>query len=121
MASERQIAANQANAKRSTGPQTEAGKLKSSRNAFKHGLSRPLLRPSSNLSDDRLSPDLTDIARSQLELSRIRRVRTELIAALLQVPDPHLIKQLRGLGRYERAARAKRKKAMPSPQTKVGV
>jgi len=121
MASERQIAANQANAKRSTGPRTATGKLRSSRNAFKHGLSRPLSGPSSNLSDDRLSSDLTDIARSQLELSRIQRVRTELIAALLQVPDPQLIKQLRGLGRYERAARAKRKKAIPSPQTKLGV
>ena len=42
MASEKQIAANRANAKRSTGPKTLAGKLRSSRNAFRHRLSGPL-------------------------------------------------------------------------------
>jgi hypothetical protein len=41
LASEKQIAANRANAKRCTGPKTAAGKQNSSRNAFKHGLSRP--------------------------------------------------------------------------------
>ena len=39
MATERQIRANRANAQRSTGPRTAAGKLKSSRNAYRHGLS----------------------------------------------------------------------------------
>ena len=39
MATEKQIAANRANAKRSTGPKTAAGRAKSSRNAYRHGLS----------------------------------------------------------------------------------
>lgn len=39
MASDRQIAANRENAKRSTGPRSEAGKARSARNALKHGLS----------------------------------------------------------------------------------
>ena len=38
MASEAQIAANRANAQRSTGPRTEEGKEKSARNALNHGL-----------------------------------------------------------------------------------
>jgi len=38
MASERQIAANRLNAQQSTGPRTDAGKRRSRRNAFKHGL-----------------------------------------------------------------------------------
>ena len=38
MASERQIAANRLNAQKSTGPRTDAGKRRSRRNAFKHGL-----------------------------------------------------------------------------------
>ena len=41
MATEKQIAANRANAKHSTGPRTAAGKLKSSRNTYRHGLSGP--------------------------------------------------------------------------------
>ena len=42
MASAKQIAANRANAQRSTGPKTAWGKIKSSRNSFRHGLSWPL-------------------------------------------------------------------------------
>ena len=36
--SERQLAANRANALRSTGPQPPEGKAKSARNALKHGI-----------------------------------------------------------------------------------
>jgi hypothetical protein len=42
MASEKQISANRANAKKSTGPRTMAGRAKSSRNAYRHGLSVPM-------------------------------------------------------------------------------
>lgn len=38
MATDRQIAANRRNAKKSTGPRTLQGKLQSRRNAFRHGL-----------------------------------------------------------------------------------
>ena len=38
MISERKLAANRLNAARSTGPRTQAGKLRSCRNALKHGL-----------------------------------------------------------------------------------
>jgi hypothetical protein len=38
MATERQIVANRRNALNSTGPQTAAGKRRSRRNAFRHGL-----------------------------------------------------------------------------------
>jgi hypothetical protein len=44
--SEKKLAANRANAQRSTGPKTTGGKVKSSRNSYKHGLcSQHLFRP----------------------------------------------------------------------------
>lgn len=44
MTTERQIASNRINARRARGPKTKKGKLRSSKNSFKHGLSLPLLR-----------------------------------------------------------------------------
>ena len=38
MASERQIAANRRNARKSTGPRSGAGRKRASRNAYRHGL-----------------------------------------------------------------------------------
>ncbi len=43
MASERQIVANRVNAKKSTGPKTDAGKQRSRRNAIRHGLSAEII------------------------------------------------------------------------------
>lgn len=42
MASERQVAANRRNAQKSTGPKTALGKKRSSKNAYRHGLSLPM-------------------------------------------------------------------------------
>jgi len=49
MATPAQIAANQANSQKSTGPTSPAGKARSSRNSFKHGLySKDLVLPNEN-------------------------------------------------------------------------
>jgi hypothetical protein len=45
MATEKQIAANRRNAQKSTGPQTEAGKARSSKNAVRYGIYADLLAP----------------------------------------------------------------------------
>jgi hypothetical protein len=42
MASERQRAANRANARNSTGPRSASGKKRASCNALKHGLNTPM-------------------------------------------------------------------------------
>ena len=94
MATEKQIAANRENAKRSTGPKTMAGRLKSSRNAYRHGFSSPLpFDPATLAKVDAFAHALagkeaneaslisaSDFAEAQLELSRIRATRTALIA-----------------------------------------
>ena len=55
MASERQIAANRENARRSSGPRSSAGKRRSSGNALRHGLSRII--------NDRGGADIEALAR----------------------------------------------------------
>ncbi|MGY4478386.1 hypothetical protein ACVILL_005800 [Bradyrhizobium sp. USDA 3364] len=123
MASERQIEANRNNARRSTGPKTGQGKARSSRNALRHGLSRPdahdgaVYEASRRVLLDQLaqeSPSIepTDIASAQLELARVRAVRHALLAAYLAAPDATLAKRLWGLARYERAAFARQKRMM---------
>jgi hypothetical protein len=126
MASTKQIAANRANAKRSTGPNTKRGRLQSSRNAFQHGLSGPLNMDEATLSTieaiARLLLDKFDrgqeslaakqFAETQLELLRVRCVRNELMISLSAQPySLGRLKQMLSLDRYERCALSKRKKA----------
>jgi hypothetical protein len=58
MANERQIAANRRKAKKSTGPQTDGGKKRAGRNAFRHGLAARM-----SLSDT-VANQLEELARS---------------------------------------------------------
>jgi hypothetical protein len=129
MASEKQIATNLANAKRSTGPKTAAGKLRSSRNAFRHGLSRPLPSdPATWAKIDRIADEVAGeqasdhqkaaaqgFARAQVELLRIQSIRSERLAKL-DLNDgtggnmPGL-KRLASLDRYERYALTKRRRS----------
>jgi hypothetical protein len=125
MATERQIAANRANARRSTGPKTLAGKMSSSRNAYRHGLSCPLpLDPEKvdaialalagdSVDEERLA-EASEVARAQLELMSIRSVRAEMIASAkndLLANDTLKLRRLAALDRYERYARTKRRRA----------
>jgi hypothetical protein len=92
MASERQIAANRRNARASTGPRSPSGKKRASQNAFRHGLTTPLAsaaiaRAVATLAGqiagdraDHIARELAhDAAAAELELARVRRVRTALI------------------------------------------
>ena len=125
MATERQIAANRANARRSTGPKTLAGKMSSSRNAYRHGLSCPLpldpekveaiaLALAGDGVDEQRLAAASEVARAQLELLRIRSVRTQLITSVkidLLAIDTLKLRRLAALDRYERYARTKRRRA----------
>lgn len=128
MATEKQIAANRANAKRSTGPKTAAGKQKSSRNAFRHGLtqSEPADSPSvarletlvEALAADQPVRSIAaarEFAFAQARLLRIRAIRAEQWAKINFSDDPELVtanlKRLASLDRLERYANTKRRRA----------
>ncbi|PWT90322.1 MAG: hypothetical protein C5B56_05600 [Proteobacteria bacterium] len=87
MPSERQIAANRANARKSSGPRSASGKKRASRNAIKHGLNTPisgaavareieaLARQIAGDPKDRARMALArEAAEAQLELARVQRV-----------------------------------------------
>jgi len=109
---------------RKTGPRTRAGKAKVARNARRHGLSLPVL------ADPALAPEVAALARAiagdgagaarraaaariaeaQVDLVRVRRLRTELMAAVLAGREP--ITRLARIDRYERRAFSRRKFAI---------
>jgi hypothetical protein len=125
MASEKQIAANRANAKRSTGPRSALGKLRSSRNAVRHGLSCPLPLDATSGearaiahslvadgADDQQQLAASELAAAQLELLRIRAERGRLLASIDPASsDAVELKRLVALDRYERLAHTRRRRA----------
>jgi len=126
MATEKQIRANRENAKRSTGPKSLAGRLRSSRNALRHGLSIPaangrpagtqayglaeLLTPVGASQLQRLAA--LEMAQAQAQLLRVAAVRKALLAKLdLQSPSLEQVRRLAALERYERRALGHRLRA----------
>jgi hypothetical protein len=96
MATERQIAANQRNARKSTGPRTRAGKKRASRNSYRHGLSygvaaaaqctkkvEALAQKIAGRGADAVTLEMTrSVARAEFELAQIRRIKVALIARM---------------------------------------
>ena len=92
MVSERKLAANRRNAKKSTGPKSVSGKKRSSGNALRHGLSVPISKVGSQVQLKELARHFAGgignvrifvlaetAAVAQLELERVRRVKAALI------------------------------------------
>ena len=126
MATDKQIAANRANCKRSTGPKTAAGQSKSSRNAFRHGLSLPLSAdPQTQANIEALAEAVAgdsataeqlgaakEFAAAHLDLTRNRNLCAQVTSKLSTQPiDPQFVRRLCGFDRYERRAWSKRKYA----------
>jgi hypothetical protein len=132
MASERQIAANRNNAKKSTGPRSEAGRAASHRNARRHGLAidigtDPAFHDdieklanmlSFSIGIQKVSEHAREAAGAELDLLRIRKIRAWLFETLyfadttapdgLAEPNDKLAK----LERYEHRAFSRRKRAL---------
>ena len=93
MASERQIAANRRNARKSTGPRSGAGKKRASRNAYRHGLTLSITSSAAvvkqldklvrkivgNSEDAILLERARALAQAELDLARVRRAKIALI------------------------------------------
>jgi hypothetical protein len=127
MASERQMAANRANAKSSSGPKSRHGKARSRENAFRHGLSIgsrniPGFQKDVMLVARALSPEGQEIsyaalvaAEAEVDLLRIRKCRASLIDAFRDRDEAlieNLVQVIGTFDRYERRAYAKRNKAL---------
>jgi hypothetical protein len=87
MPSERQIAANRANARKSSGPRSASGKKRASRNALKRGLNTPITGAAVAREIEALARQIAgdpkdrarmaaarDAAAAQLDLARVQRV-----------------------------------------------
>ena len=126
MATDKQIAANRANSKRSTGPKTAAGRLKSSRNAYRHGLACSLRLDAASTvkaatmariltgerADEMELLAATEVAQAQLELLQIRALRAQIMSEVdLVACDPKKLARLAALDRYERFAHTRRRRA----------
>ena len=126
MASEKQLRANRENAMRSSGPKTAAGRLKSSRNALRHGLSLPLAAdPAASMAARQLAQMLVpegaddiqvmaavEVAQAQAQLLRVAAVRSKLVANLdFALANFKQVRRLAALDRYERQALTRRRRA----------
>ena len=132
MTSERKIAANRNNAKKSTGPRSDAGRAVSRFNALRHGLAatignnaafegdvEDLAKVMSSASGSQsVSQVAREAAEAQLDLSRIQKIRTHLYATIYFVDGAgldhvaELNDKLAKLERYERRAFSRYKRAL---------
>ena len=141
MTSAAKIAANRRNARKSTGPRSQAGKMRSRRNAFRHGLAIPIasdivlaghIEPLTNeLAATATQPAQHAAARiaalAQLELARAQSVKVQIIDRAAQITQEknsydsntlavlgyaQQLKMLVQLDRYERRALSRRNRAL---------
>lgn len=132
MPSDRKIDANRQNAKNSTGPRSEEGRRKIRRNAFRHGLAIDVaFDPYFHRAIEAMAKTIVStcaqgttiafarhLAEAEVDLIRIRKVRTALFNAHYEKLDvqPHDYIELDGnlakLERYERRAFSRRKRAL---------
>jgi hypothetical protein len=132
MASERQIAANRRNARKSTGPRSGAGRKRASRNAYRHGLSlsitssaaaakqlEKLVRKIAGNSEDPILLERSRaFAQAELDLARVRRAKVALIeraSAFGELGPPRLFGTVTQLIRAIRALERGRMSSLPEP------
>ena len=131
MASDRQRAANQRNAKKSTGPSSDSGKRRSRQNAVRHGLAMRICRDpllaadvekmtrifSRALGEAHITVASRSAAEAEIALIRIGKIRATIFQRFHESPRAlqdliDLNEELRKLHRYERRAFSRRRRAL---------
>jgi hypothetical protein len=127
MISIRKAAANKRNASVSTGPRTFGGKLRSSRNSYRHGLATPVANdPTAALNIDRLATVLAAhsndywriqkarvIAECHFDFARIRAARAEVLSRVDGLENcvgddlNRAVSAIEKIARYEQRTRSK--------------
>ena len=122
MISAAKLAANRANARKSKGPHTRAGKLRSSQNARRHGLTTPpdaagrarIADLARAMADTRphLLAAAAGVAAAQHDLERVRRAHLDLLAKIESgATNPEDLWRLEAMDNFERRARSRRASA----------
>jgi len=103
MASERQIAANRRNARKSAGPRSSAGKWRASRNAYRHGLTLSITSTAAFAKQlDNLVREIAGDTEDAIMLERARAAaQAELDLALIRRAKVALIERASALGELD--------------------
>ena len=133
VATERQIAANRRNARKSTGPRSSAAKKRTSRNAYRHGLTLSLTssavfakrldklarKIAGDSKDEIILEHARAAAQAALDLARVRQVKIALIervSALGALDAPQLFGSvMKRLRYYELVLAGKPPYVIPEP------
>ncbi len=112
MTTEQQLSANRRNARRSTGPRSKGGKHRASRNAYRHGLTTPLITTKEHANRveklaRKIAGDASDFisfdharaaAEAEFGIARVRQAKVALIERIFafgQLEEPQLFESLR--------------------------
>jgi hypothetical protein len=102
MTTERQLAANRANARKSSGPRSAAGKKRASRNALKHGLNTPMSGATFARETEALARQIAGDAKDPLRMALARdAAEAQLGLARVQRVGVALIERIAACGRFE--------------------
>jgi hypothetical protein len=130
MATDRQIAANRRNARRSTGPRSRAGRKRSSRNSFRHGLAAGVITNAEHIKwIERLTRKIAGagadivtlewartIAQAEFDLEQVRRVKLAVISRIATLGGFETSDALRSEGQ-QTSADADRAESAAMPMT----